>query len=77
MSALDCLGSRSHLIFNFDSAAATEHAHVVTRRNVLGRPITVLDAQIVSVCVTCGAVLAILNAKDYWGCGVELVNPWD
>ena len=77
MSALDCLGSRSHLVFNFNSVAATEYSHVVTRRNVLGRPITVLDAQIVSVCVTCVAVLAILNAKDYRGCGVELVNPWD
>lgn len=77
MSAFDCLASRSHLVFNFNSVAATDYSHVVTRRNVLGRPISVLDAQIVSICVTRVAVLATSNAKDYRGCGVEVVNPWD
>lgn len=78
MSALDCLASRSHLVFNFNSAATTEYFHVVTRRNALGRPISVLDAQIVSMCVTRVAVLATSNAKDFQGgAGVELVNPWD
>jgi hypothetical protein len=35
------------------------------------------DAQIAAIALDQGAMLATRNVKDFAGCGVKLVNPWE
>lgn len=60
----------------FTLRAAIEYATVVTRRERLGRPIGMADAQIAAICLTRNATLATRNTKDFEETGVELFNPW-
>lgn len=60
----------------FDEDAAVAYAHVVTRRNSLGRPISMADAQIAAICRVHGAICATRNVKDFIDTGIELFDPW-
>jgi predicted nucleic acid-binding protein len=64
-------------IFAFDGPAAIEYAHIVIGREKIGRPISMPDAQIASICRVIDSALATRNLKDFENTGVELVNPWD
>ncbi len=64
-------------ILPFDSAAADEYSLIVALRERSGRPISQFDAQIAAICRVHGAVLATCNVKDFAGCGIDVVNPWD
>jgi predicted nucleic acid-binding protein len=39
-------------------------------------PISQFDAMIVAMARSRGASLATRNAKDFEGCGVDVINPW-
>ena len=67
----------SSRILSYDESAATTYAIVVTHRERIGRRIETEDAQIASICLANGAVLATRNTKDFEHTGVELINPWD
>jgi predicted nucleic acid-binding protein len=63
-------------VLSFDEPAAQRYAVIVTRRERLGRPIGVADAQIAAICRTIDAALATRNIDDFEETGVELINPW-
>jgi predicted nucleic acid-binding protein len=47
-----------------------------SRRERLGLPIGVADAQIAARCRAIGATLATRNADDFEETGIDLINPW-
>jgi toxin FitB len=61
----------------FDDRAANRYAMVVTRRERLGLPIGMADAQIAAICLSRTCVLATRNTKDFTDTDVELINPWE
>jgi predicted nucleic acid-binding protein len=61
----------------FDSPAAKAFAEIVADRRRAGRPISTPDAQIAAIAKSRGAALATRNVRDFEGCGVEVINPWD
>ncbi len=64
-------------IMPFDAGAATHYAEIVASRERAGRPISMADAQIASICRNWRARLATRNVDDFVDTGVEAVNPWD
>lgn len=65
-------------ILPFDETAAMHYAELVCQREQLGRPISMADAQIASICrCVDGARLATRNVRDFSGIGLALVNPWE
>jgi toxin FitB len=64
-------------ILAFDKSAAEHYGHVVSLRERSGRPISMADALIASVCLSYSASLATRNIADFEGVGLELINPWD
>lgn len=63
-------------VFSFDGIAAIEYADIVLQREKSGRPISMPDAQIASICRVIGSALATRNIKDFEHTGIELFNPW-
>jgi toxin FitB len=64
-------------VLAFDKAAAEHYGHVVSQRERSGRPISLADAMIASICLSYSASLATRNIADFEGVGLELINPWD
>jgi predicted nucleic acid-binding protein len=69
----DDLGGRIH---PFDADCADGYAAIVSNRDSLGRPISVLDAQIAAICTVHGAQLATRNTRDFDDTGIDVVDPW-
>jgi toxin FitB len=69
----DDLGGRVH---PFAVDCADRYAVIVSTRERLGRPISVLDAQIAAICTTRGARLATRNTRDFDHTGIAVVDPW-
>ncbi len=63
-------------ILPFGGEAAEQYALIASARRAAGRPIEVLDCQIAAVARAAGAAVATRNVKDFVGCGVEVINPW-
>lgn len=63
-------------ILSFDHGAALEYAALAAQRRRDGRPISVQDAQIAAIARAHRATLATRNTRDFAGCGIELVDPW-
>lgn len=63
-------------IFAFDEEAARRYGEVMGRRKELGRPLSVLDGQIVSIARAKGCAVATRNVRDFTECGVEVINPF-
>lgn len=64
-------------VLSFDGDAAGHYADIGAARRAAGRPISQFDATIAAITRSHGASLATCNAKDFEGCGIEVVNPWD
>jgi len=64
-------------IYPFDEYSAVEYSVIILIREKMGRPISMADAQIASICFSRGFSLATRNTKDFEGLGVELINPWE
>lgn len=64
-------------VLSFDVKAAGRYAEVVCRRERLGQPIGIADAQIAAICSAVGATLATRNIADFEDTGIELINPWN
>ncbi|MFT4284743.1 MAG: type II toxin-antitoxin system VapC family toxin [Protaetiibacter sp.] len=64
-------------ILPFDGNAAPAYATIRARCRRAGRPIDALDAQIAAICLVNDATLATRNARDFAGCGIRVVNPWE
>ena len=63
-------------ILGFDVDAAPVFAAIAAERRQLGKPISQFDAQIAAITRSRGATLATRNARDFEGCGIDLVDPW-
>jgi toxin FitB len=62
---------------SFDGDAAGVCAEIGASRRAAGRPISQFDATIAAITRSRGAGLAAHNAKNFQGCGIEVVNPWE
>ena len=64
-------------VLPFDSAAARAYADIAAQRRAAGRPIAEADCQIAAVARATDAPIATRNVKDFDGCGVRVINPWN
>ena len=64
-------------VLPYDSDAAGIHATIAAMRRARGRPISQPDAMIAGIVASRGAVLATRNVRDFGGCGIDVVDPWD
>jgi toxin FitB len=64
-------------VLPFDSAAARAYADIAAARRAAGRPIAEADCQIAAIARAVGAPVATRNVKDFDGCGVTVINPWN
>ncbi|BDA65700.1 type II toxin-antitoxin system VapC family toxin [Actinomyces capricornis] len=61
--------------FTLDAAKMT--ARVLARRRVIGRPISIADAQIAGTCLSGGHILATRNVRDFAGvAGLQVLDPF-
>jgi len=63
-------------ILPFHEEAARAFAPIAVIRRQRGRPISLFDAQIAAIAKSHGAVLATRDTRDFDGCGLTLINPW-
>lgn len=78
-AALDAMIDEDFLgrVLPFDSGAARAYAQIAAGRRAAGRPIAEADCQIAAIARAQGAPVATRNVKDFDGCGVDVLNPWN
>ena len=64
-------------VLSFDSPAAKAYAEIAAQRRTSGRPIAEADCQIAAIARATDAPIATRNVKDFDGCGVRVINPWN
>lgn len=64
-------------ILPFDSLAAEAYATIAAERRAVGRPISQFDCLIAAIGRARCAAVATRNAKDFEGCGIEIIDPWN
>ena len=64
-------------ILPFDSPAARSYAEIAAGRRSAGKPIMDADCQIAAIVRACDAAIATRNVKDFEGCGIDVINPWN
>ena len=64
-------------ILPFDSPAAKAYAEIAAQRRASGRPIADADCQIAAIARAANAPVATRNVKDFDGCGIRLIDPWN
>lgn len=64
-------------IFPFASGDTAAYAHIAAQRKAKGRPLKEFDNQIAAIARAHGATLATRNTRDFEGCGIRLINPWE
>lgn len=63
-------------ILPFDSSAARSFALIGASRKAAGLPISHSDCMIAAVAHSQEVIVATRNIKDFEGCGIKLINPW-
>jgi predicted nucleic acid-binding protein len=63
-------------VLPFEEGAAQAFAPIAVDRRKRGRPISLFDAQIAAIAKARGAALVTRDIRDFEGCGVRLINPW-
>ena len=58
----------------FDSTAAKAYADIAAQRRAAGCAIAEADCHIAAIA---RAHVAARNVKDFDGCGIRLINPWN
>lgn len=64
-------------ILPFDTSAARPYAEIAAQRRAAGRPIAEADCQIAAIARATKSPLATRNVKDFDGCGLRVINPWN
>jgi hypothetical protein len=64
-------------ILPFDTLAARPYAEIAAQRRAAGRPIAEADCQIAAIGRAKDAPIATRNVKDFDGCGIRVINPWN
>ncbi|CAM3717044.1 type II toxin-antitoxin system VapC family toxin [Occultella aeris] len=71
----EVLSAYADALLPFTASAAERYGEIVSSRESIGRPITVLDAQIAAICADLGSTLATRNVRDFEGLDIELIDP--
>ena len=64
-------------IFSFDEDSAYAYGDIAAQREKAGFNIDAVDLMIAAIARTYKATIATRNMKDFEGCGIAIVNPWD
>jgi predicted nucleic acid-binding protein len=64
-------------ILPFDTDAAKAYAEIASGRRSAGRPIADADCQIAAIAREAAMPVVTRNTRDFEGCGIGLINPWD
>src|SRR3569833_1432033 len=64
-------------ILPFDLDASFYYARLAGPPLRAERNVRTMDFQIAAIALSHGAAVATRNIRDFDGCGVELINPWD
>jgi predicted nucleic acid-binding protein len=64
-------------VLPFDSLAAKAYAEIAAQRRAAGRPIAEADCQIAAIGRATNVPVVTRNVKDFDGCGIRLINPWN
>ncbi|MGO1524103.1 MAG: FitA-like ribbon-helix-helix domain-containing protein [Nesterenkonia sp.] len=75
-TAADVFPDFDDVILPLDARAARRYADIVVRRERVGTPITMADAQVAAICAAQEATLATRNTDVFESTGVTLFNPW-
>jgi predicted nucleic acid-binding protein len=63
-------------IYPFDEEAAYLYGGIATGREKAGLSVDPVDLMIASIAKNLQASIATRNIKDFEGCGITLINPW-
>lgn len=63
-------------IFPFDEEAAYVYGGIATAREKAGLSVDPVDLMIAAIAKNLQASIATRNIKDFEGCGITLINPW-
>lgn len=64
-------------ILAFGAREAILYAEITARRNLAGRPIKSLDAQIAATAAARQFAVVTRNVRDFEECGIQVINPWE
>lgn len=64
-------------VYGFDALAAESYGELVAARVEIGRPMQRFDGLIAAIAASRSLGVATRNIRDFEGCGVPLVNPWE
>lgn len=64
-------------VLDFDGDAARVYGRIAARRRNQGRPLSMADGQIAATARSHSLVLATRNVRDFEGCDVDILNPFD
>lgn len=64
-------------ILPFETTSARPYAEIAAQRRAAGRPIAETDCQIAAIARATDAPIATRNVKNFDGCGVCVINPWN
>ncbi len=64
-------------VIAYDGAAADAYAELAALRRRKGRPVGMADMMIAGIARSRGARLATRNVRDFEGCGIALIDPWE
>ena len=63
-------------VLPFDGLAAAQYALIFAHRRQAGRAIGMADAMIAAIARAHTTVLVTRNTRDFEGCGLRLIDPW-
>ena len=72
--ASEAFGGR---IFPFDEDAAYIYGDIAAKREAKGFNTDSVDLMIAAIAKCHNAVIATRNTKDFEGCGIKMINPWN
>lgn len=64
-------------ILTFNESAAHHYGKIMSDRKKLGQPLGVPDGQIAAIAIAHQAAVATRNIRDFFNCGLQLINPFD
>lgn len=64
-------------ILSFDERAAYLYGEIASDREKAGFNTDAIDLMLAAIAKNYNASIATRNIKDFKGCGVKLINPWD
>ena len=63
-------------ILPFTRSAAAAYSELAAQRRSAGLPVKNFDCQIAAIARSVGADIATRNVKDFEGCGIGIIDPW-